>query len=454
MKRRKFLTNSAALGAAIPLGAATPAVFTSCSGNAKNSSSNTYSAEELGMFSFVDIAPDGKPLKAALVGCGDRGTGAAGQFLESGPNVSIVALADVLTDRMNTCRNVLSEKFNNKVEENNCFIGFDAFRKIMELQDIDVVLLCTPTHFRPEHFKAAIEAGKHVFMEKPCAVDPTGIRTVIATAKAAASKGLTVVTGNQRRHRRDYWEAYVQIKKGIIGEIVSATSHWNQGAWWNKRHRPEWSDMEYCLRNWFNIKWLSGDHILDQGIHNIDVVTWFMGELPVRAVGFGGSARRLTGDIFDFFSVDYYYNNHKRMLHTARQIDGCDGNVSEQVLGTKGIAQLNDRGEIKILDWNGNLLWEYDYNGKPVKNPYVQEHIHLVESIRLNKKINQAEDLAYSTLIAIMGREAAYTGQSVTWGEIMASNLRYGPETYEMGALPDYRERVVPVPGKDPSSPM
>jgi predicted dehydrogenase len=212
--------------------------------------------------------------------------------------------------------------------------------------------------------------------------------------------------------------------------------------------------MEYCLRNWFNIKWLSGDHILDQGIHNIDIVTWFMGEQPVRAVGFGGSARRLTGDIFDFFSVDYYYNNNKRMLHTARQIDGCDGNVSEQILGTKGIAQLNDRGEIRILDWDGNLLWEYDYESKPVKNPYVQEHIHLVESIRLNKKVNQAEDLAYSTQVAIMGREAAYTGQAIIWDEIMASNLRYGPETYAMGPLPDYHERVVPVPGKDPSSPM
>jgi predicted dehydrogenase len=212
--------------------------------------------------------------------------------------------------------------------------------------------------------------------------------------------------------------------------------------------------MEYCIRNWFNIKWLSGDHILDQGIHNIDVVTWFMGEKPLRAVGFGGRARRLTGDIFDFFSVDYYYNNNKRMLHTARQIDGCDGNVSEQILGAKGMAQLNDGGSIKIVDWSGNLLWKYDYEKKPVKNPYNQEHIHLVESIRLNKKINQAEDLAYSTLVAILGREAAYTGKEISWDEIISSTLRYGPETYEMGPLPDYHEGVVPVPGKDPGAPM
>ncbi len=454
MKRRDFLTNSVLLGTALPLGVATPALMTSCSNTNKKTSGKTFTPEELGMYSFVEVAPDGKPLKAALVGCGDRGTGAASQFLESGPNVSIIALADLFPDRMDNCRKVLSEKFGNNVDDANCFFGFDAYQKVMAMPDIDLVLLCTPTHFRAEQFKAAVEAGKHVFMEKPCAVDPTGIRTVIAAAKVASSKGLTVVTGNQRRHRRDYWEAYVQVRNGIIGDIISATSHWDQGAWWNKKHRPEWSDMEYCIRNWFNIKWLSGDHILDQGIHNIDVVTWFMGDQPLKAVGFGGRARRLTGDIFDFFSVDYYYNNNKRMLHTARQIDGCDGNVSEQVLGSKGIAQLNDRGEIKILDWNGNTLWEYDYANKPVKNPYNQEHIHLVESIRLNKKINQAEDLAYSNLVAILGREAAYTGKPITWDEIMASDLRYGPETYEMGPLPDYHEGVVPIPGKDPSAPM
>ncbi|MDR0422909.1 MAG: Gfo/Idh/MocA family oxidoreductase [Proteiniphilum sp.] len=452
MKRRRFLTNSALLGTAVPLGV-TPAILTSCSGSADGTKGRVYSADELGMYSFADAAPDGKLLKAALIGCGDRGTGAAVDFLSAGPGLKIIALADLFPDRMDRCRQILSEN-GNGVDDANCFFGFDAYLRVMDMTDVDLVLLCTPTHFRPQHFKAAIEAGKHVFMEKPCAVDPTGIRTVISSARVAASKGLTVVTGNQRRHRRDYWEAYLRVRNGLIGEVISTTSHWNQGAWWNRRHRPEWSDMEYCIRNWFNIRWLSGDHILDQGIHNIDVVTWFMGELPLRAVGFGGSARRLTGDIFDFFSVDYAYSNNKRMLHTARQIDGCDGNVSEQILGTKGVARLNDRDEISIVDWEGNLLWEYDYGNMPVKNPYVQEHIHLVESIRMNRKINQAEELAYSTLIAIMGREAAYTGQVVGWDEILASNLRYGPETYEMGALPDYHERVVPVPGKDPSDPV
>lgn len=453
MKRRDFLASSALIGASLPLGVA-PVALSSCSEGQEKATVKNYSPEELGMFSFVDIAPDGKPLKAALIGCGDRGTGAATQFLSAGPNVSIIALADLFPDRMATCRKVLKEKFNNEVTDSNCFFGFDAYQKIMAMPEIEVVLLCTPTHFRPVQFKAAVDAGKHIFMEKPCAVDPTGIRTVIAAAKVATSKGLTVITGTQRRHRRDYWEAYIQVRNGIIGDLVSASAHWDQGAWWNKRKRPEWSDMEYCIRNWFNIKWLSGDHLLDQAVHNIDIVTWFLGERPVKAVGFGGRAQRLTGDIYDFFSVDYYYNNNKRMLTTARQIDGCDGNVSEQVLGSKGVALLNDHGEIKIVDYNGNTLWEYDYKNKPVKNPYEQEHIHLVESIRLNKKINQAEDLAYSTQVAIQGREAAYTGKPITWDEIMASNLYYGPEKYEMGPLPFYKEGEAPRPGKAPDAPV
>ena len=449
MKRRDFLTNTALLGAGIPLAGIAPAVLTSC--NAKDDKViKLIKPEEAGMFSFVEVAPDGKPLKAALVGCGDRGTGAAGQFLASGPNVSIVALVDLFQDRMDSCRRFLSRR-NNAVPEENCFLGFDAYKKVLAM-DIDVILLCTPTHFRPEHFKAAVDAGKHIFMEKPCAVDPVGIRTVLAAAKTATAKGLTVITGNQRRHRKDYWEALIRVKSGMIGEILSASAHWDQGAWWNRIRRREWSDMEYCIRNWFNIKWLSGDHILDQAIHNIDIVTWFTGMRPVRAVGFGGRAQRLTGDIFDFFAVDYYYENNKRMLTTARQIDGCSSNVSERVMGTKGIAFLNDGGNISIRDYNGNELWKYDYENNPVKNPYDQEHIHLVESIRLDKKINQAEELAYSTLIAIQGREAAYTGKSISWDEIMASSLRYGPETYEMGPLPFYREGEAPKPGKAPDS--
>ncbi|KAA6313306.1 Inositol 2-dehydrogenase, partial [termite gut metagenome] len=370
-----------------------------------------------------------------------------------GSNLSTIALGDVFPDRMEGCRKVLKEKCNNEVPDANCFIGFDAFKKVLAMDEIDVVLLCTPTFFRPEHFKAAVDAGKHIFMEKPCAVDPTGVRTVLAAAKTATAKGLTVITGTHKRHRRDYWEAYIQVRNGLIGDVINATAHGHQGGMWFKKRQPNWSDMEYCIRNWFNINWLSGGLFVDQTIHNIDVATWFLGQHPVRAVAFGGRARRFIGDTYDFQSVDYYYDNYKRMLATGRQIDGCDGNFSEQIYGSKGIAFLTDsKEEAKIQDYNGNILWQYDYAKMPVKNPYEQEHVHLVESIRLNKKINQAEALAYSCQIAILGCEAAYTGKSLTWNEMMSSSLRYGPETLELGALPDYHEGVVPIPGEAPAA--
>jgi predicted dehydrogenase len=446
MKRRDFLANTALIGAGVPLGIA-PAALGSCSEQQK---AKVFSPEELGMFSFSSSAPDGKPLKAALIGCGARGTGAALQFLAAGPNLSIIALGDLFPDRMEGCRKSLKKDGNNEVPEANCFTGFDAFEKVLAMDEIDAVLLCTPQHFRPEHFKAAVQAGKHVFMEKPGAVDPVGIRTLLVAAKTAKTKGLTVVTGTNSRHRRDTWEAFVQVKNGIIGEPISATAHGHQGAMWFKNRRPEWSDMEYCIRNWFNINWLSGGLFTDQTVHFIDIATWFMGQRPVKAIGTGGRARRTIGDTYDFLSVDYHYGNGKRLFATGRQINGCDNNFSVQILGSKGIVQFLWEDKLQIVDYDGNALWKYDYEAKPLKNSYEQEHVHLVESIRLNKQINQAEDLAYSTLITIMGRVAAYTGKVITWDEIMASELRYGPTEYKLGALPDYHEGSVPVPGENP----
>jgi len=451
MKRRDFFASSALIGASIPLGV-TP-LMSSCSSNENKSKNKTsYTPGQLGMPSFAKQAPDGKPLRAGLIGCGSRGTGAAVQFLNAGNDLSIVALADVFEDRQNKCREILLKEKNNKVDDSMCFLGFDAYKKVLDL-DVDLVLIATPTHFHPDQFKAAVAAGKHVFMEKPAGVDPVGIRTVLVAAKQAEAMGLTVVTGNQRRNQRDYWEAYMQVKNGAIGDVLSATAHWNQGAWWNKVKRPEWSDMEYNIRNWFNIKWLSGDHLLDQGVHNIDVATWFTGWLPQRAVGYGGRARRMTGDIFDFFSVDYSYANNKRMMATARQIDGCDSNVSESIMGTRGVLYTG-KPAMRIESFEGEVLWQYDYDANPVVGGHDQEHVHLVESIRLNQKVNQAEDIALSTLVSIMGREAAYTGKEISWEEIMASDLRYGPTEYALGPLPGYSEGVAPVPGRDPKAPL
>ena len=454
MKRREFLTNSAVIGAAVPLGIAAPAMLTSCS-RENRTARKIYTPEELGMYSFVDRAPDGIPLRAALIGCGDRGTGAAVlDFMRAGNDCEIISMADVFPDRLERSRGHIRN-----VRDENCFTGFDAYRKAIDVPGVNVVLLATPNHFRPEHFAYAVAANKHVFMEKCVAVDPVGIRSVMASARLAAARGLTVVTGNQRRHMRDYWEAFVEVKNGLIGDVISATCHWNQGPSWDLRHRPEWSDMEYQIRNWFNVNWLSGDHILDQGVHNIDIATWFMQDVPTRAVGYGGRARRRSGDIWDFFSIDYTYGDGKRMLHTARQIHETDWNVSETILGTKGIALLNDRREeIRIVDYDGNILWHYDYENKPVQNPYLQEHIHMVEAIRLNKPINQAEELAISNQIAIMGRVSAYSGRPVTWEQIMASSLRLGPtpEEYYLGpvAPEHFQEGVIPIPGREAHMPV
>jgi predicted dehydrogenase len=451
MKRRKFFTSTVLGGAGLTLGIAPlSGSLTGCSKEAKKTN---YTPAELGMYSFSDKAPDGKPLKAALIGCGGRGSGAAVNFLMAGPNLSIIALADVLKDRLDGCRQVLKEKSNNDVPDANCFIGFDAYKKVISMPEVDVVLICTPAYFHPYMCKEAVEAGKHVFLEKPAGVDPVGIRTLIAAGKQAEAAGLTIVTGNQRRHSRDYWEAYVQMKNGLIGDIMHVSCHFNTSRGWHINRKPEWSDMEYNLRNQAVIKWVAGDHVLELGVHNIDVITWFVGMNPMTAEGFGGCAQRLFGDTFDFFSGDYTYYNGKRMLFTTRQIAGCDVFVGERIIGTKGIVILNDQKEVSIVDYEGNTLWAYDYEKNPMKNPYDQEHIHLVESIRLNKKINQAMDLANSTMVAIMGREAAYTGKLKKWDEMMSSDLRYGPEErdiskFEMGPLPFYHEGEVPRPGR------
>jgi myo-inositol 2-dehydrogenase/D-chiro-inositol 1-dehydrogenase len=452
MKRREFFTASALGGAALTLGV-TPLAgsLTGCSGEKVT---NKSLAADLGMFSFSEKAPDGQPLRGALIGCGGRGSGAATQFLLAGSNLSIIALADVLQDRLDDCRQMLKEKSNNEVPEANCFLGFDGYKKALAMPDVDVVLICTPAYFHPYICKEAVEAGKHVFVEKPAGVDPVGVRTLIAAGKMAEAAGLTIITGNQRRHSNDYWEAYLQMKSGLIGDVIAVEAHFNTGPGWVAKRKPEWSDMEYNIRNQSNIKWLCGDHVLDIGMHNIDVVSWFSGMNPMTAEGFGGCARRQMGDIFDFFCGTYVFENGKSMLATTRQMAGCEINVGERILGAKGIVYLNDQKDIRIEDYEGKILWAYDYEKSPMKNPYEQEHIHLVESIRQNKKINQALDLANSTMVAIMGREAAYTGKLLKWDEMMSSDLRYGPDETDisklvMGPTPFYREGDLPRPGKD-----
>jgi len=270
--------------------------------------------------------PEGPPLKAGLVGCGGRGTGAAENILSSAPDIRITALADVFQDRLDSARKALSER-GQEIPDSRCFVGFDAYKKLIAT-DVDIVLLATPPHFRSTHFAAAVEAKKHVFMEKPVAVDPAGVRSVLATGEKAKELGLSVVAGTQRRHKRSYIETYKRIADGAIGEIVAARCYWNQSQLWYKERDPKWSDMEWMIRDWVNWTWLSGDHIVEQHVHNIDVINWFTGKHPVKAVGMGARMRRVTGDQYDFFAIDFEFDGGLHLQSMCRQINGCANNVS------------------------------------------------------------------------------------------------------------------------------
>lgn len=436
ISRRNFLGKAAAAGAA---GAVLPSLMNACAPGDR--------MKDVTIPEFLDQAPDGPELKAGLIGCGGRGSGAARNFLEAGPNLRITALGDVLGDRLDGCRKSIM-KLGNEVADENCFIGFDAYQKVID-SGVDIIILATPPFFRPEHFAAAVEARKHVFMEKPVAVDPAGARLIMANAKKADSMGLCVATGTQRRHQRDYVSVYSNIAAGAIGDIVSANCYWNGGKLWHVNPDPKWSEMEAMIRNWVNWTWLSGDHIVEQHVHNIDVINWFTGSHPVKAVGFGSRQRRVTGDQYDNFSVDFVLENGVHVHSMCRQINGCDSNVSEFVMGTKGSSNCMNR----ITDLAGNELYSYDYppdeEGNPTKevkvNPYIQEHIDLVTAIRTGVPFNEAENTAISTMVGIMGRISAYTGKVVTWDEMMNSDLKLGPKVFEFGPV-DVPEDI-PVPG-------
>ncbi len=454
--RRKFLTGASVLGAAGVVGI-NPLISCSSGDGGKSVSLVSgfpfKSLKDLSIPPLMDQAPDGQPLKAGLIGCGGRGTGAALNWLKSGPNVSIIAMGDVFKDRLDKCRDEVKTKMKVEIQEENCFVGFDSYQKVID-SGVDVVILATPPKFRPIHFEAAVKAHKHVFMEKPVAVDPVGIRSVMATAKMAESLGLKIVCGTQRRHQRDYIEVYKQVATGTIGDIISANAYWNQAKLWHRNPQAGWSEMECMIRDWVNWLWLSGDHIVEQHVHNIDVINWFTGIYPTSAVGFGSRQRRITGDQYDNFSVDFVYDNGMHMHSMCRQINGCTDNVSEYIRGTKGSTNCQS----KIFDLAGNEIYSYPYpldeKGEPKKmpavNPYDQEHIDLVTCIRQDIPVNEAEATAMSCLTAIMGRVSAYTGKMVTQEELLNSDLKLGPETFVMGDVGIMKNVVIPVPGEAP----
>jgi myo-inositol 2-dehydrogenase/D-chiro-inositol 1-dehydrogenase len=383
-------------------------------------------------------------IKVGLIGCGGRGTGAAGDVLKAAPGVRLVSMGDVFKDRLDESYSRLIKLGEDKVDvpEDRRFVGLDAYEKVLA-SDINYVILATPPGFRPQHLKAAVAAGKHIFTEKPVAVDGTGIRTVLAVYEEAKAKGLGIAAGTQRRHQAGYIETIKQVQDGAIGEIVAARCYWNQGGLWKKDRQPGWSDLEWQLRNWLYFTWLSGDHIVEQHVHNIDVINWAMGTHPVRAVGMGGRQARTDpsyGHIYDHFAVDYEYENGVHLMSMCRQIEGCDKNVSEALVGTKGncVTSAGQRYMIK-----GEKNWTFDREKD--NEPYVQEHTDLIASLRAGKPINELKNVAESTLTAIMGRMSAYTGKAVTWEQALNSKENLMPEKLAWGPMP---VPPVAIPGK------
>jgi predicted dehydrogenase len=379
-------------------------------------------------------------IKVALIGCGGRGTGAAMQALLTKQNVKLVAMADAFRDRLDECYNALTDENSEEgnvrakvtVTEETKFVGFDAYKKAIPLAD--VVILTTPPGFRPIHFTEAVKQNKHVFMEKPVATDPAGVQTVLAAAAEAKAKKLNVVVGLQRHYQNSYRELYKRVQDGMIGEITSGQAWWNNDGVWVKMRQPGQTEMEYQMRNWYYFNWLCGDHINEQHIHNIDVMNWFKGGYPVKAQGMGGRQVRTGkeyGEIFDHHYVEFQYADGSILNSQCRHIKGTYAKVDEYLVGTKGhvkcgAAEIYSKGKVR-----------YKYDKKDENNPYQTEHDELFAAIAKGEyKFADAENGAKSTMTAIMGRLATYTGEVIDWDKAIISGLNIMPSTYAWDAEP------------------
>lgn len=388
-------------------------------------------------------------LKVGLIGCGGRGTGAASQALAADPAVKLTAMADTFEDHLTSSlanlKKALGDAASEKIDvaEEQKFVGFDAYEKLLAT-DVDVVLLATPPHFRPAQLKATVEAGKHVFCEKPVAVDAPGVRSVYATSERAKEKGLSLVSGLCWRYHPAVQETIARIQDGAVGEIVAIQENYNAGGLWKFDRKPEWSDMEWQMRNWLYFTWLSGDHNVEQHVHSLDKSLWLLGDerMPQKATGLGGRQARTSdayGHIFDHHAVCYEFDEGVRVYSYCRQQDGCTNDVEDYVLGTKGQARVL-KHEI-----TGPQAWRYG-NARGM-NMYQLEHDALFASIRSGEPINNGRYMTNSTMMAIMGRMATYSGKTITWEEALNSQEDLSPPAYTWG---DLAVPAVAVPGQTP----
>jgi len=375
-------------------------------------------------------------IRVGLIGCGHRGCYDATNCVNSSQNVEIAAMGDLFEDRLGNALEYLKAKLPGKVSvtTDTCFTGWDAYGQVMAC-DVDMVILTTTPHFRPQQFRAAIEAGRHVFMEKPVAIDPVGVRSVIETSELAEKKGLTVMAGTQMRRIPHIVELMRRIHNGDIGEILAGQVVRTEGGMtdWGQPPQPQWSQMELQIRRWIFYYWLSGDLIVEQQIHNLDLINWALQSHPVQCIAIGGRQARtdpLYGNVYDHFMVEYDYPNGVRIQYMGGQIDGFTGRNDQRLVGTKGSAYF-DFGNAII---EGQNSFEYD---KPIPNPCIIQHADQIQAIRTGQKLNEGKRIAESTLTAIMGRMSAYTGRALKWDWAMnASQLDYSLPEYEFGDMP------------------
>jgi predicted dehydrogenase len=390
-------------------------------------------------------------IRVAMIGCGSRGTKDALDCLKADPAVEIVALADMFQDQIDRSLLLLRKEFASrvKVTPETCFLGFDAYKKVMAMREVDIVLLLTPPGFRPPMVRAAVEAGKHIFMEKPGAVDPVGIHSLMASADLADKKRLSIVVGTQQRWQPHYQELMRRVHEGELGDIVGGQAYWNWGSskWHWEVRKPGWSDMEWQIRCWPYFTWLSGDHIVEQHLHNMDVINWAMGTHPVSCLGMGGRQARTGpefGHIYDHFTVEYEYPNGARVMSMCSQIESSTPRIGERVVCAKG-ATVTDRSMGFITDSRGRKVYTFD---GAMHSGEVAQYANLIRSIRDGKPINECRRLAESTMTVILGRMSAYTGRALKWDWAMtASKLDLTRPKYELGELP---VDPVAIPGKTP----
>jgi len=373
-------------------------------------------------------------LKVGLVGCGGRGNGAAVNAVNADPNAQLTALADLFSDKVadakENLRQAIGPKF--QVADDHCFVGFDAYQQLID-SGVDVVVLATTPHYRPQHLKAAVAAGKHVFCEKPVAVDSVGVLSVLATCEEAAKKGLSIVSGLCWRYDLGVRETINRIRDGAIGDIVAIHENYLTGTLWSRARKPEWSEMEYQNRNWYNHTWLSGDHIVEQFVHSLDKSMWLMGDQPPKTCfGLGGRQVRVEpqfGNIYDHFANCFEWENGVKVFAYTRQMAQCHNDVDDYVIGTKGRAQILINGQRGLI--NGQPVFSGD---KP--SMYDYEHKELFASIRSGSPINDGRFMSLSTMMGILGREACYNGGLLNWDEVLNSGMRLGPTSYEWGDIP------------------